>query len=345
MMYVRMSSCISPQHTFGEVDLENYVAPENNILRVIEPKYEGIPLNILRRMGKAVRVGVGTALPLLNSSKALDGIIIGTGNGGMEDCIKFLNQIMEYEEGRLTPTNFVQSTPNAIAAQIGLSTANIGYNITHVHRGLSFETALLDAVMMLKTNRNASYLVGAVDEVSSYNYNLERLGGWYKNEKVSGSDLYEIKSNGSIAGEGAAMFVMNNEKEGSLFSVKAIHMLHTNDAAELKSQLEIFIGKNGNPDAMLSGENGDDRLKNFYDAAEYLIKPGTLKLRFKHYTGEHPTSNALGLWLAGKFLETGKIPSHFIKEPSSGKSIRNILIYNSGKGEQHSFIFLEKENS
>jgi len=344
MIFVHKSSCISPQHTFGDVDLENYVLPENNILRVIEPKYEGIPLNILRRMGKAVRIGVGTALPLLNSSNPLDGIIIGTGNGGMEDCIKFLNQIMEYEEGRLTPTNFVQSTPNAIAAQIALSTSNTGYNITHVHRGLAFESALLDAMMMLMANKNASYLLGAVDEVSNYNYNLERLGNWYKKEQVTGSDLYQIKSNGSIAGEGATMFVVNNDKAGSLFGVKAIHMLHTNDTAELKSQLELFIRKNGNPDALLSGENGDVRLQPFYDACESLLEPGALKLHFKHFTGEHPTSNALGLWLAGKFLETGKIPAHFLKTSSSEKSVNSILIYNSGKGEQHSFIYITNEN-
>ena len=68
----------------------------------------------------------------------------------MEDCIKFLNQIIDYEEGLLTPGNFVQSTPNAIAAQLGLMTANKGYNITHVHRGLSFENALLDTILMLR---------------------------------------------------------------------------------------------------------------------------------------------------------------------------------------------------
>jgi hypothetical protein len=340
-MFVHQSSCISPQHTFGQVDLEDYVVPKNNVLRVIEPKYDGIPLNILRRMGKAVRIGVGTALPLINPSRPLDGIIIGTANGGMEDCIKFLNQIMEYEEGRLTPTNFVQSTPNAIAAQIGLTSANTGYNITHVHRGLAFENAMLDAMMMLAENKNASYLVGAVDEVSSYNYNLERLAGWYKKESVNGQDLYDIKSNGSIAGEGAAMFVVNNEKGNSLFEVKAIHMLHTDNAVELTSQLKIFIRKHGNPDAFFSGENGDVRLQPFYDACESLINPGAI-FRYKHFTGEYPTSIALACWLAGKLLEQEKIPSHFFKGYPQKKSPDTILLYNTAKGEQHSFILLKK---
>ena len=342
-MFVHQSSCISPQHTFGQVDLESYVNPVQNILRVIEPKYEGIPLNILRRMGKAVRMGVGTSLPILNSSKAIDGIIIGSGNGGMEDCIKFLNQIMEYEEGRLTPTNFVQSTPNAIAAQIGLSSANTGYNITHVHRGLAFENALLDAMMMLNENPNANYLTGAVDEVSSYNYNLERLDGWYKKEIVTGKDLYHLRSAGSIAGEGAAMFIVNNSKEGSAFEVKGVYMLHTADPEEVAARLKHFIGEHGNPDALLSGENGDIRLQPFYDACESILGEETIRLRFKHFTGEHPTSNAIGFWLAGKFLETQKIPSHFINGTHAEKKIETMLIYNSSKGEQHSFIFLSNE--
>ena len=342
-MFIHQTSCISPQHTFKNVDLESYVAPVDNILRVIEPPYEDIPPNIRRRMGKAVRFGVGTALPLMNASKPVDGIIIGTANGGMEDCIKFLNQIMEYEEGRLTPTNFVQSTPNAIAAQLGLSTTNNGYNITHVHRGLAFENALLDAMMMLAGNQHANYLIGAVDEVSNYNYNLERLGGWYKKEALSGKDLYEYDTDGSLAGEGAAMFIASNEKQGAAFEVKGIHMLHTNDPEETKAQIDLFIRKHGIPDAFFSGENGDVRLNPFYDGCESLLSPETIQLHFKHYTGEYPTSSALGLWLAGKFLETGIIPVHFIKSQLSEKPINSILLYNTAKGEQHSLIFISKE--
>ncbi|MCX6273581.1 MAG: beta-ketoacyl synthase chain length factor [Bacteroidetes bacterium] len=339
-MFIHQSSCISPQSTFGNIDLDTLIAPENNILKVVEPKYENIPLNILRRMGKAVRIGVGAALPLIEKANKLDGIIIGSANGGMEDCVKFLNQIIEYDEGRLTPTNFVQSTPNAIAAQIGLTTANKGYNITHVHRGLAFENALLDAMMMLKENNDATYLLGGVDEVSSYNYNLERLGGWYKKEKITGVDLYNSQTNGSIAGEGSAMFVVNNESAGSFLEVKAIKMLHTNDSAEVAAQLNHFNDVNGPHNAWLSGENGDVRVQPFYQACENNLTGDMAILHFKHFTGEHPSTTALALWLANRFFETKKIPSHFFKSTPAEKPIGSILLYNSGKGEQHSFLSL-----
>ncbi|MBI5539201.1 MAG: hypothetical protein HY951_04030, partial [Bacteroidia bacterium] len=73
-MYIHKSTCISPQQTYSDVDLEKLNISVNNILSVVEPKYENIPLNILRRMGKAVRMGVGAALPLIKDSK-IDGII------------------------------------------------------------------------------------------------------------------------------------------------------------------------------------------------------------------------------------------------------------------------------
>src|SRR6478609_4855993 len=181
MFYIHQSICISPQESFDQINLSALREPVDNQLRAIEPKYENIPPGILRRMGKAVRIGVGAALPLVKSAdNYFNGVVIGTSNGGMEDCIKFLNQIVQYEEGQLTPGNFVQSTPNAIAAQIGLLSKNQGYNITHVHRGLSFENALLDASMMLADNPDHQYLLGAVDEISAYNYNIDLLAGWYK---------------------------------------------------------------------------------------------------------------------------------------------------------------------
>ena len=169
-------------------------------------------------MAKAVRMGVGTSLPLIKSAAAHPpaGIIIGTANGGMEESVKFLKQIIEYNEDMLTPGNFVQSIPNAISSQISLLSKNKGYNTTHVHRGLAFENAVIDAAMMLRENPANSYLVGGVDEIATYHYNLENLAGSYKKEVVSSQHLYDTDSPGSIAGEGAAMFLVGNEKEQAM---------------------------------------------------------------------------------------------------------------------------------
>ena len=113
-MYIHKGLAISPCIE-QEVFLEESSEPTLQ-LWAREPGYmDYIPRNVLRRMGKATRMGVWTALSLLKEQAPVDGIVIGTGLGGMEDCIKFLNQIVDYDEGTLTPTNFVQSTPNALA--------------------------------------------------------------------------------------------------------------------------------------------------------------------------------------------------------------------------------------
>src|SRR6266404_7493262 len=103
MTYFHQSICISPQHSFPETDLSQMRESKNNLLQVIEPEYPGIPAGVKRRMGKSVRMAVGAALPLLEKYPPPDGMVMATANGGMEDCIKFLNQILEYKEGLLTP--------------------------------------------------------------------------------------------------------------------------------------------------------------------------------------------------------------------------------------------------
>ena len=344
MFYIHQTSCISPQQTFAVVDINTLHEPSEKKFQAIEPTYESIPPGILRRMGKAVRMGVGAAMPLLQNTPPPDGIIIGTANGGKEDCVKFLNQLIEYDEGLLTPINFVQSTPNAVAAQIGLLTKNHGYNITHVQLGLAFEFAMIDADMMLSEDPSRNYLLGAVDDISTYNYYFEDKQGWYKKEIVSNKTLYESSSPGSIAGEAAVMFFVNGNKAGSVATVHAVDTLHHTDESVVKENLQAFIHKHlpagEKIDLLLTGENGDDRLLKYYTSCESLMEKDVAIARFKHICGEYPTATALGLWLACKILQQQSIPDHMIKMQQPCKAYQNILIYNTYKGIQHSFMLL-----
>lgn len=346
MFYIHQTSCISPQKTFGNIDLSQPKESVENKLLAIEPAFENIPLGLLRRMGKAVRIGVGAALPLIKDFQKLDGIIIGTANGGMEDCIKFLNQIIQYDEGTLTPTNFVQSTINAIASQIAFLSVNKGYNITHTHRGLAFENAMIDVDMLAKEFPQNNYLLGGVDEISNYNWNIESLGKWYKKEFVSNKDLYEKDSTGSLAGEGAAMFLVNGIKENALAKVEAINILHNKEEIVVAEKLKYFLNENladGNEiDLFLSGENGDNRLLKHYLACENIFGKETTVARFKHLFGEFPTASALALWLTCHILQTQSLPQHLLKKESEKKSFKKILIYNNYKGLQHSFMLVSK---
>ncbi len=346
MFYIHQAYCISPQRTFGETDLETLNEPLDRKLLAIEPSYEGIPPGVLRRMGKAVRMGVGAAMPIIKNSGSLNGIIIGTAKGGMEDCIKFLNQIVQYEEGMLAPGNFVQSTSNAIAAQLGLLSSNKSYNTTHVHRGHAFENAALDAYMQLKEFPGKSYLLGGVDEISDFDYNIEDLSGAYKKESISNKDLYKTDSPGTIAGEGAAMFLVNDKKENALARLEGIKIFQTEDEELVKKNLTAFIKKHFSagekPGLLLSGENGDNRILKFYEACEGLLGNDTPLARFKHMGGGVPTATSFALWLSCHALQQKKLPAHMMKRPFTEASCNSVLLYNNYKGVQHSIMLIRK---
>lgn len=345
MFYIHQSNCISAQQTFLSPDIQKLNESISNKLQVVEPDYEGIPPNILRRMGKAVRIGVGAALPLVKIMSP-DGIIVGTANGGMEDCIKFLNQIIGYQEGMLTPGNFVQSTPNSIASQVSLLSGNKGYNITHVHRGLAFENAIIDAVMLLKEHPANTYLLGGVDEISAYNYNIDYLAGWYKNEHVLNSALFETNSKGSIAGEGAAMFLLNNIEAASTARFEAITTLHTENAETVVNHLKRFLAQQLQPEErvnlFLTGENGDSRFLHYTTVCETLMDEEVTLARFKHMTGEFATSSAIALWLCCEIMRTQELPRHMVKRQGTINKFNRILLYNNYKSVQHSFMLLSR---
>ena len=346
MLYIYQTSCISPQpFPLALETLNTNVATSDNSMMVVEPQYEGIPTNVLRRMGKAVRIGVGAALPMITAQPNIEGIIIGTANGSMEDSIKFLNQIVDYQEGMLTPTNFVQSTPNAVAAQLALLLANKFYNATHVHRGLAFENALVDAMMLCGEHPQAQFLLGGLDEISTYNYNIESLGGWYKSEAINPNQLYQATTSGTIAGEGASMFLVGNNSANAIAKVSAVHIIHSADMNDVSDGLSQFLTSNDiDPniiDTLLLGENGDIRLLNFYDNIS-LKFPNNHIMRYKHLCGEYATAASFALSIASLLLQSNQVPLHFFKHKGTSETIENILIYNTFKGLQHSFIYVQK---
>jgi len=339
MFYIHQAYCISPQQTFINAGWNVLHESSDNQLKVIEPAYENIPRNLLRRMGRSVRTGVGAAFPILNETKDIDGIIIGTATAGKEDSFFFLKQVMEYEEGLLTPANFVQSTGNAIASQIGILSHNTSYNITHVHEGLAFENAMLDVALLLQENSENHYLLGGADELSDYDFNLNKLAGCYKEGITSNKNLYESDTPGTIAGEGAVMFLANNVQENAIAKIDIIKTLFTTNVEEIQQAIKTLLAQYS-IDIFISGENGDNRHTRFYAACEEALKDDTAIIRFKHLCGEYPTASAFATFLACDILQKQNIPDAVIKKSASEKQLKNILLYNNYQGKQHSFVLV-----
>lgn len=346
-MYVKDIYAISPQATHNQqFEKGEWVEQCEKYYSAQEPNYlELIPANLLRRMGKAVRMGIGAGLPLIKRNEQTDGIIIGTANGGMEDCIHFLNQIVDYEEGVLTPTNFVQSTPNALAGQLALMSKNTGYNMTHVNGGLAFENTLLDALLFLEEKKDYStLLIGSVEEISQYNYNIDHLAGRYKSEITSNSQLIASKTIGSVCGEGSTFFLVSNSPENALAEIVDTAQITTTNFESLEELTDTFLAKNNingeTIDLLILGRNGDTRTDGWYDlfSKKFVEKPA---ICFKNMCGEYRTSSAFACYLAVQILSKNYLKTeHCIGEIPN--SVNSILIYNHFDGERHSLTLLKK---
>lgn len=188
-MYIRATGNISPQKTFGHPPMEEApVAYAGNRLACIEPDYkEFIDPKLIRRMSRIIRMGVAAAMECLKEAdvKVPDAIVTGTAYGCMEDTSSFLSKMVEFNEELLTPTAFIQSTHNTIGAQIGLMLQCNNYNNAYVHRGFSFESALLDGMLLLKEKEATTVLVGAVDEIINNSHAILSRMGLYKQGPVS----------------------------------------------------------------------------------------------------------------------------------------------------------------
>lgn len=337
-MYIIDSRVISPQDTisgaFENGLLTNYA---ELALKAIEPSYQDlIPNSLLRRMGKAVRMGIGAGLPLLAKYPETNGIILGTANGGLEDCIKFLNQLVEYEEGILTPTNFVQSTPNAVAGQLALMTENRSYNTTHTGGSFAFENALTDAALVLEEHANQILLLGGIEEISDYNYHIDYLNNLFKTTACSSLELLEnANTNGTNCGEGAAFFVLSNEASNALVKITHVAVSCFEDENELTDFLAEMSAKGDSNTLFLSGENGDLRLRPYYTKAKEIVNCSRVET-FKQYCGEYRTATAFGLYYGMQRILGNMHPEKNPDQPDS------VVLYSTFDGFRHSLIRLER---
>lgn len=344
-MFIKAARAISPQYTLDDRFINGErIDEESSIYSAIEPDYGTlIPAGLLRRMGKAVRIGIGAGLPLLQDVGKVDGIILGTANGGLEDCVKFLNQIVEYEEGVLTPTNFVQSTPNAVAGQLALMTENTAYNSTHVNGSLSFENSLIDADMLLKEAKESTVLVGAIEEFSDYNYTIHRHAGRYRNDPVKNSELVNKLDFGSVCGEGSAMFIVSNDPGNAVLEIIDIGQVTTTDPIEVEATLIDFLIRNQvSADAIETlalGRNGDSRTDHFYSRIAARFSEIETAIHFKSFCGEYRTASAFGLYLLFQLAK------HPLKD-WNGNHLHFVgnygLLYNHFDGIRHGFILVKK---
>jgi len=281
-------------------------------------------------------------MPLLQKWKT-DGIIIGTTDGGMEDCHRFLNQIIQYEEGTLTPTGFVQGSPSSPAGGLALMSSNSGYNNTHSNKGLSFENCVVDAQLLFDEGRAESLLIGCVEEISPAPLRISQLAGHTKTEEISTDKLFGSKTKGAVKGEGATMFVVESSPQNAIAQIIDVDMITCPSEEDLLEKTERFLERNGMTkdqiDALMLGYAGDVENDKWYDHFANSMFPETGVITYKNLFGENAAASAFATWFAANLVNGETAPEMAIKKPVPS-ALKTILIYNMYQGTQHGFVLV-----
>ena len=350
-VYINGMGCISAQPTFDSVFLETAVInTTDNVLSVVAPPYKDfIPPAASRRMGKGVKNAiVATTLALKEAGDpALDAIITGTGMGCIEDSEKFLRGILDNQEEFLTPTSFIQSTHNTVGGQIALGLQCKAYNFTYVNGGNSFESGLLDASMQLISGEANTVLTGGIDESAEFTINFFKVAGLIKKAEDQPFALLDATTTGSVFGEGATFFVLENEKKASSYAeLVAVNICNSLSVSEAAQEVVAFIQKNNytvsDIDAVVLGYSGDVVFDEYYKVLSVGLFKEIPQLYYKHLSGEYHTASAFGLWMAAKILKTQGFPEMICTNTPRREQYKTILLYNQFRGEDHSFILLRQ---
>jgi 3-oxoacyl-[acyl-carrier-protein] synthase II len=344
-IYIRSSSCISAQKTFGNEDfLTDIVEYTGTRLRAIEPDYkEYIDPKLIRRMSHIVKMGVAAAKDCLDQghTQMPGAIITGTALGCLEDTVTFLTRIVEMGEEMLPPTAFIQSTHNTVAAQIALMLQCHAYNNTFVHKGISFESALLDAVMLLKEQEADNILVGGTEEMVDVSFTVLTRLGIYKRWPLSNLELFSTESSGTIGGEGAVFFLLTDKQSAdNLAELTAIKTLYK--PKNIEESIVAFLAENSlkidDIDLIITGKNGDTRNDAVYKQMGLLNNVSLAN--YKHLCGEYPTSSSFALWLGANMIKKRVIPEIVMEKKTKETAPKKILIYNHYQNKYHSLMLI-----
>lgn len=320
-VFIKSYSQISVQKPLCSEWFDNPIKHTERYVRALDPDYKPFINPIAaRRMGLILKRAMATSLTAMREAEIEmpDAIITATGLGCIENTEKFLTALSQQGESCLQPTFFINSTHNTIGSYIAVQIKCHGYNNTHVHRGISFESALYDALLQFDLKKINNALVGAHDEMTpDYFTLLNRVGFW----------------EGSFAGETAVTFVLSDSGEIELVDMD---ILYKPDVKKIESSLKNLCEKKGlslnDIDLVITGRNGNDDNNKVYDAFENRFGFQDKSMTYKDLFGESFTSSAYAMCVGVECLKRGV--------DLKGRKVRNVLLYNHFENKDHSLILL-----
>ncbi len=346
-VFIQSAESISPQDTFRSGNfLQEGLQPDKDYFTCLHPDYKlFINPGSLRRMSNVIRMGLTASKSCMEKAglNQPGAIVIGSGLGCVRDTAKFLNQIIHQDEQLLNPTAFIQSTHNTVSGQIALLLGCRESNLTFSQKTLSFESALLDALLLLDEKEAGSVLVGGIDEIVEESFSLMVRGGCAKARMDA--DILESKTPGAVPGEGATFFLLSGEKKPeSLARIEDMEIVNSCQGLnELKAQLSAFLIRNGiteaDIDLLVSGRNGDAGSLEMYRGIEEVFGHSVIAA-YKHLVGEYDTASAFGTWLASGIIHRNQVPDTVRLNGMTREKISKVLLFNHSRNKDFSFILL-----
>lgn len=293
-LYIRGKGAVYPQKNEEGTELR---CPKPNIKEFMHPKES-------RRLSRIIKNGILAGMNALVDAgiEKPDAIVTGTGLGCLSDTVKFMNSILKFNEENLNPAPFIYSTHNTVGGTISILTGCKGYNSTFVHRGLSFESALKDAMLLFEDGNVSDVLVGGIDELTD--------------EYVKIAKRLELHKR-HLPGEGGAFFVISKNMENAQAKIADLKMVSKRDEEIVKNSFDKFVEKNQidtQNTVLLSLSPLESSLK-----WKEVIDPG-------HVSGEFMTASALAMNKAVNLLQNGE---------------KSVVMWNSFLNMENAFILLE----
>lgn len=349
-VYIRSSACISAQRTFGTGDILTDIVEYNSTrLPAIEPDYkEFIDPKQIRRMSHVIKMGVAAAKECLNNGdvEMPGAIITGTAFGCMEDTVTFLTRIIEQEEELLPPTAFIQSTHNTVAAQVALMLKCHAYNSTFVHKGISFESALFDAVMLLQEQEADNILVGGTEEMVDTSFTVLTRLGFYRRKPVSNLSLFATPEKGTIGGEGAGFFLLTDkESPDNLAELIGLTTFYKpTDNQDIERRITAFLQKHSltvkDIDLVITGKNGDIKNDEIYAWLNASLLKNNLTANYKHLSGEYSVASVFSLWLAANIVKKGIVSEAILEDDVKINAPKKVLLLNHYQNKYYSLMLV-----
>lgn len=348
-IYINASSMVSAQETLGTTKWpENSISSEKSSFKVIDPVYkEYIPPAMLRRMSRLVKFSLVSAFDCLNQvdTDIIDAIITTTGLGCIDDTGVFLKQMHENGESLMNPTAFIRSTHNAVGGQIALIKGLRIPNYTYSQKEMSFETGLIDAMMMLEEGEAKNVLLGGFDELTPLSLNLWKQMGCLAEKELDKNGMKKASGSGVILGEGAGFFVLS-AKEGNSHSSELVDIeIHRTATFDCNRLLKEFLAKHNlhssDINLLLLGLDGTPNTKNLVSLLNSDFE-NSIVAAFKHCSGSFDTDTSFALWMAQTAIQNRCIAEATYLQGEKDQKIEKVLIVNSSRVNSYSFILLTK---